>query len=67
MNMSNGRLYEQFMTNDDVILQAEVEFGKTIPTDFDVDKEKLLACFDTAVLSNKRIWLVSIQGIPNSV
>ena len=55
------------MTNDDVILQAEVEFGKTIPTDFDVDKEKLLACFDTAVLSNKRIWLVSIQGIPNSV
>ena len=67
MNMSWGRLYEQFLTNDDVILQPEVEFGKIIPTDFDVDKEKLLTCFNKAVLSNKRILLVSIQGTSHAL
>ena len=39
-----------------------MEFGKQVKTNYTVDKEKLLDTFDRAVLTNSRIWLVSIQG-----
>ena len=39
-----------------------MEFGKQVKTNYTVDKEKLLDTFDRAILTNSRIWLVSIQG-----